>query len=113
MRHHGETMSELHAKGMNRSPPRRLAARRPLLTERDISPHGDLLPLSSGRRGRWLAPLHVARRAGAVLLWTLPCMAIQSVCLLVPGQAKVAHARLYWSGVCRLLGVGVRVIGTP
>jgi 1-acyl-sn-glycerol-3-phosphate acyltransferase len=81
--------------------------------ERDISPHGTVLPLSPERRGRLLAPLHVARRAGAVLLWTLPCMAIQSVCLLVPGPAKVAHARFYWSVVCRLLGVGVRVVGTP
>jgi lyso-ornithine lipid O-acyltransferase len=95
------------------SPPRRLAARRPLLTESDISPHGTLLPLSAERRGRLLAVVHVIRRAGAVLLWTLPCMAIQTVCLLVPGQAKVAHARFYWSIVCRLLGVGVRVIGTP
>ena len=113
MRHHGETMSELHAKNMHRAPPRRLAARRPLLTEPDISPHGTLLPLSSGHRGRLLAPLHVVRRAGAVLLWTVPCMAIQSICLLVPGQAKVVYARFYWSVVCRLLGVAVRVIGTP
>jgi lyso-ornithine lipid O-acyltransferase len=106
-------MSELHAKGMDRSPPRRLAARRPLLPESDISPHGDLLPLSSGHRERLLAPLHVARRAGAVLLWTIPCMVIQSVCLLIPGQARVVHARFYWAIVCRLLGVAVRLIGTP
>jgi lyso-ornithine lipid O-acyltransferase len=113
MRHHEETMSELHAKDMDRSPPRRLAARRPLLTEHDISPPGTLLPLALDHRGRLLGSLHVARRAVAVLLWTLPCMAIQSVCLLLPGHAKVAHARFYWAVVCRLLGVGVRVIGTP
>lgn len=98
---------------MDKSPPRRLAARRPLLTERDISPHGELLPLSAGYRRGLLAPLHVVRRAGAVLLWTIPCMAIQSICLLVPGQAKVVYARFYWAVVCRLLGVAVRVIGTP
>jgi 1-acyl-sn-glycerol-3-phosphate acyltransferase len=84
-----------------------------LLTERDISPPGTVLPLSPDRGGRFAAPLRVAQRAGAVALWTLPCMAIQSICLLVPGQAKVAHARFYWAVVCRLLGVRVRVIGAP
>ncbi|HEY7579663.1 MAG TPA: lysophospholipid acyltransferase family protein [Acetobacteraceae bacterium] len=97
---------------MDRSPPRRLAARRPLLAERDISPPGTLLPLS-GHRKNWLHPLNVLRRAGGVLLWTLPCMAIQSICLLLPGRAKVLHAKFYWSVVSRLLGVRVRMIGTP
>jgi 1-acyl-sn-glycerol-3-phosphate acyltransferase len=97
---------------MEGSPPRRLAARRPLLAERDISPPGTLLPLS-GHRGNWSHPLHVVRRAGSVLLWTLPCMAIQSICVLLPGRAKVLHARFYWAVVSRLLGVRVRMIGTP
>ncbi|HEX4171613.1 MAG TPA: lysophospholipid acyltransferase family protein [Acetobacteraceae bacterium] len=55
----------------------------------------------------------MAWRAGAVLLWTLPSMVVQSICLLLPGPAKVAYARFYWAVVSRLLGVRVRVIGTP
>jgi 1-acyl-sn-glycerol-3-phosphate acyltransferase len=64
---------------------------------------------------RWsvLRPLRVARRAGGVLLWTLPCMAVQAVCLLLPGRPRVIYARFYWSIVTRLLGLRVRVIGTP
>ena len=49
--------------------------------------------------------------AVGVLLWTLPCMPVQAVCLMLPGRAKVVFARFYWSMVCRLLGLQVRVIG--
>ena len=55
----------------------------------------------------------VIRRAGGVLLWTLPCIAIQAFCLALPGHAKIVFARQYWSVVSRLLGVRVRMIGTP
>jgi 1-acyl-sn-glycerol-3-phosphate acyltransferase len=92
--------------------PRRLAARQPLLAEDEISRASDLPPMP-GHRATWLHPLQVARRAGAVLLWTLPSMAVQFICLLLPGPAKVVHARFYWAVVTRLLGVRVRVIGTP
>jgi len=61
---------------------------------------------------RVLRPVRVVRRGGGVLLWTLPCMVIQAVCLMLPGHAKVGYARFYWSMVSRLLGVRVRVIGT-
>jgi 1-acyl-sn-glycerol-3-phosphate acyltransferase len=47
------------------------------------------------------------------MLWTLPCMGIQAICLLLPGRPKVVFARLYWAITCRLLGVGVRVLGAP
>jgi 1-acyl-sn-glycerol-3-phosphate acyltransferase len=60
-----------------------------------------------------MRPLRVVRRGLGVLLWTLPCMAIQAVCLMLPGRAKVVYARLYWSVVCRLLGLRVRTIGSP
>ena len=33
--------------------------------------------------------------------------------LLLPGRGKIVFARLYWASVCRLLGLQVRVIGTP
>ena len=40
-------------------------------------------------------------------------MPVQAVCLMLPGRAKVVFARFYWSAVCRLLGLRVRVIGAP
>src|SRR5262249_22121606 len=87
--------------------PRRLRARRPMLAGADAG----ALPSAAG-----LFPvrrlIRVARRGGGVLLWTLPCMAIQAVCLMLPGRAKVRYARFYWSVVCRLLGLRVRVIGS-
>jgi lyso-ornithine lipid O-acyltransferase len=70
--------------------------------------------LPQGREG-WLVArrVRVARRALAVLAWTLPAMLIQAVFLILPGPAKVLFARLYWRVFARLIGVRVRVIGTP
>lgn len=53
-----------------------------------------------------------------MLLWTLPSMLIQAACLILPGNAKVGHAkvlfaRIYWRVFARLIGIRVRVIGTP
>jgi 1-acyl-sn-glycerol-3-phosphate acyltransferase len=39
-------------------------------------------------------------------------MVVQTVCLLLPGRAKIVYARFYWTVTCRLLGLRVRVIGT-
>jgi 1-acyl-sn-glycerol-3-phosphate acyltransferase len=47
-----------------------------------------------------------------VVLWTLACMPVQTVCLLLPGRPKVRFAQLYWSTASRLIGVRVRVLGT-
>ncbi len=55
--------------------------------------------------------LRVARRGAMILLWTLPSMLAQGVCLLLPGRPKVAFARLYWAVFTRLLGLQVRVVG--
>jgi 1-acyl-sn-glycerol-3-phosphate acyltransferase len=52
-------------------------------------------------------------RAAATLLWTVFACAVQAVLLLLPGRGKVAFARLYWRGVCWVMGLGVRVIGAP
>ena len=75
-----------------------------------------LLPASSlaapppfATRGRFRA----VRRGVAVVLWTLPCAAVQAVLLRLPGSAKKRFARLYWRQVCRLLGLELRVVGTP
>ncbi len=55
--------------------------------------------------------VRVVRRAFAVLAWTMPAMPIQAVCLLLPGQAKMTFARIYWAVFARLIGIQVRVIG--
>ncbi len=92
--------------------PRRLAGRVLVPPIQDIGAARDAKP-ASGWLFRLLGLLRVVRRAGGVLLWTLPCMAIQAICLMMPGRAKVVFARFYWSVVCRLLGLRVRVIGGP
>lgn len=83
-----------------------------LLPDPDHTP-GFLLQLPAGREG-WLVArrMRIARRGLAVLAWTLPAMLVQSVCLLLPGHAKVRFARLYWATFARLIGIEVRVIGT-
>ncbi len=60
-----------------------------------------------------LRPLRSVRRGVAIALWTLPAAAAQSALLVLPGHGKVWFARMYWAGVCRLLGMDVRVIGSP
>lgn len=55
--------------------------------------------------------VRVIRRFLAILLWTLPAMPVQALCLMLPGRPKVAFARLYWALFTRLLGLHVRVIG--
>jgi 1-acyl-sn-glycerol-3-phosphate acyltransferase len=74
---------------------------------------GLLLQLPTEREG-WLVArrVRVARRALAVLAWTLPAMLIQALCLVLPGHAKVVFARFYWAAFTRLIGIRVRVIGT-
>jgi len=69
-------------------------------------------PLDQERR-HLMRRIRVIRRFLALLLWTLPAMAIQALCLLLPGRPKVAFARLYWAVFSRLMGLRVRVIGSP
>ena len=59
-------------------------------------------------RTRRLRPV---RRGVAIALWTLPAAAIQAGMLMLPGRGKIMFARLYWAGLCRLMGLRVRVIG--
>ena len=65
------------------------------------------LPVTTvaAQRLRWV------RRVVLALLWTLPCAAIQAVLLLLPGRGKKWLARIYWDGICHVLGVEPRLIG--
>lgn len=65
-------------------------------------------PRFSGRR-----PVRAACRGLAILAWTVPAMLVQGVMILLPGRPKVVFARLYWASLCALMGMQVRVIGTP
>jgi lyso-ornithine lipid O-acyltransferase len=60
---------------------------------------------------RLLCRVRVVRRFLAVVVWTLPAVLVQGVCLLLPGRPKVAFARFYWAVFSRLLGLQVRVVG--
>ena len=91
--------------------PRRPAAAGPLLARHAEFP--SRASASQGTDGRigLLRLVRVIRRGVAVLLWTLACMPVQALCLLLPGRAKVVFARCYWSVATRLIGLQVRVIG--
>jgi lyso-ornithine lipid O-acyltransferase len=84
-----------------------------LLAGQDPNP-GFFLHYPEEREG-WLVArrVRVVRRGLAVLAWTLPAMLIQALCLIAPGHAKVVFARFYWRMFARLIGIRVRVIGTP
>jgi 1-acyl-sn-glycerol-3-phosphate acyltransferase len=55
--------------------------------------------------------LRATRRAVAILALTLPSMLVQAVCLALPGRAKVAFPRFFWSRFSATLGLDVRVVG--
>jgi lyso-ornithine lipid O-acyltransferase len=84
-----------------------------LLADLDRDP-GFFLRLPAGRDG-WLVArrVRVLRRGTAVLAWTVVSMLVQAACLVLPGRAKVGFARLYWAAFARLIGIKVRVVGTP
>ncbi len=62
---------------------------------------------------RVMRPLRAARRGASIALWTVPAALVQAACLALPGRAKIVFARLYWASLCKLIGLDVRVIGTP
>jgi lyso-ornithine lipid O-acyltransferase len=92
--------------------PRRLAAARPLLARHAEFPDLDVASQSAAGGRGLLRSIRVVRRAISILIWTLACMPVQAICLLLPGRPKVVFARFYWATVCRLLGLKVRVIGS-
>jgi 1-acyl-sn-glycerol-3-phosphate acyltransferase len=51
------------------------------------------------------------RIAIEAVLWTLVAAVVQSVLIVLPGRAKVGFAQVYWTGICMMLGMKIRVIG--
>lgn len=63
-------------------------------------------------RGHVMRRLRAIRRGVSVLLWTLLCLPVRLALIPLPAAAgKRAFARIYWSGMCRLIGLEVRMIG--
>ncbi len=60
-----------------------------------------------------LGPLRAIRIGLQALLWTLIAMVVQSVLVLLPGQAKTKFSQIFWTGICVMLGMKIRVIGEP
>lgn len=52
-------------------------------------------------------------RGAAVMAATWTAMPVQAALLLLPGRGKVVFARQYWAVLSALMGVRVRVLGTP
>jgi 1-acyl-sn-glycerol-3-phosphate acyltransferase len=93
--------------------PRRLKAKRLQLIPRvdggvqDLPWPGSLVPT----RASILRRVRAIRRGLFALIWTLLAMVVQGPLLLLPGRGKVGFARFYWTVMCRLIGLRVRVLG--
>jgi 1-acyl-sn-glycerol-3-phosphate acyltransferase len=55
--------------------------------------------------------LRGVRQLVTVLGWSVLAMPVQALLVLLPGRAKIAFAKVYWAGMCRLIGLKVHVIG--
>lgn len=75
----------------------------------DADPVSWILP----RRRSLLRRLRPVWRLVLVLAWTLACAVVQGPALLLAGRAATRIPRLYWRGMCAILGLGLRVVGTP
>jgi lyso-ornithine lipid O-acyltransferase len=92
--------------------PRRLKAMRLPLLRRSSEPAEEVWnTLSLPSNHKIVRRLRAIRRGILIVLWTLLSMLLQSAMVVLPGRGKVVFARLYWSTMCRLLGLKVRVIG--
>jgi 1-acyl-sn-glycerol-3-phosphate acyltransferase len=58
-----------------------------------------------------LRQLRAARITVQALIWTGVGMLVQAILILLPGSAKVAFPRFFWSRLCGMLGLRIRVIG--
>jgi len=57
--------------------------------------------------------LRASRRIFTAILFTLFCIPVQAVLIQLPGPAKNSFARFYHRSLCWLIGLELRVIGTP
>ncbi|GGG42595.1 hypothetical protein GCM10010964_32620 [Caldovatus sediminis] len=57
--------------------------------------------------------LRAVRRIALALALTALCIPVQALLLLLPGRGRIVFPRLYWAGMCRAIGLKVRVVGRP
>lgn len=57
--------------------------------------------------------VRAVRRIATILLWTLFALPVQALLVLLPGRAHVGFGKLYWRGVAWLMGLRLRVLGSP
>lgn len=90
--------------------PRRLRRRKPIRFGQGL-PGGRLFEVFTERPlgGR----VRAVRRLVTMLLWTLLCVPIQAVLLLLPGPAKARFPVIYHRVAAWLIGLKVQVVGTP
>jgi 1-acyl-sn-glycerol-3-phosphate acyltransferase len=90
--------------------PRRLRRGKPLRF-RPALPGGAFGDIFQERRlgGR----IRAIRRILMAVLWTLVAVPVQMLLVRLPGRGKVVWARTYHAMLCRLIGLEVRVVGTP
>ncbi|GBR45896.1 lysophospholipid acyltransferase family protein [Gluconobacter roseus] len=55
--------------------------------------------------------LRCALRLSLVLIWAFWTCSIQAILIRLPGRLKIMMPRIFWKGVCRILGIKTRVIG--
>jgi 1-acyl-sn-glycerol-3-phosphate acyltransferase len=55
--------------------------------------------------------VRAVRRLAAIVLWTLLCIPVQALLLVLPGRGKLAFPTVYFGTLCRLMGVRVQVVG--
>ena len=93
---------------MTSPPPRRLRqTRERTLPAGDEGAWAGFAPRRGALRGRF----RVAWRLLLIVLWTLPCIPVQGLLVVLPGRLNEGFARIYWAGMCRIIGIGVRVVG--
>jgi 1-acyl-sn-glycerol-3-phosphate acyltransferase len=61
----------------------------------------------------WLRKLRAFDCAILIIFWTLVSMVVQGTLLLLPGRAKVGFPKVYWAVFATLIGLHIRVVGTP
>lgn len=55
--------------------------------------------------------VRAVRRLITILLWTLLCIPVQALLVLLPGRGRIAFAKIYHRGLCRLIGLRINVVG--
>ncbi|MXP65490.1 1-acyl-sn-glycerol-3-phosphate acyltransferase [Roseomonas sp. M0104] len=90
---------------LDEPPPSRQRA--PSWLRPEVQDAGLLLAPASPGAGR----VRATRRLVSVLIWTLLCIPVQLVLLLLPGSGKRRFARSYHAVMCRLIGLRVQVVG--